>query len=47
MKEKPIIIGVFPDYEQANRALIALEHAGFDKDQGGLAATTMISPAYP
>jgi hypothetical protein len=35
MKEKPISVGVFPDHEQADRALAALEHAGFDKDQIG------------
>jgi hypothetical protein len=35
MKEKPISIGVFPNHEQADRALTALEHAGFDKDRLG------------
>src|SRR5262249_52529069 len=38
MKEKPISIGVFTNHEQANRALIALECAGFDKDQIGYIA---------
>jgi hypothetical protein len=40
MKEKPISIGIFPDPEQANRALIALEHAGFNKDQIGYVSPT-------
>jgi len=38
MKEKLISIGVFPDHEQAHRALTALEDAGFDKDQIGYAS---------
>src|SRR5216110_1856891 len=35
MKEKTISVGVFPNHEQADRALTALEHAGFGKDQIG------------
>ena len=35
MKEKLISIGVFTDYEQAHRALLALEHAGINKEQIG------------